>query len=70
MADTYTITGSQDGLDVTDPTNPTRQRVITYKSKATGAIGTVRVPLDNLTPEVVDRAVTAAVANLDAIHNL
>lgn len=70
MADTYTITDSQEGLDVTDPTNPTRVRVITYKSKATNATGTVRIPLANLTSQEVDRAVTAAVATLDAIHAL
>jgi len=70
MADTYTITDSQDGLDVNDPTNPVRIRVVSFKSKATNAVGTVRIPQANLTPEEVDKQVTAAVANLDAIHNL
>ena len=70
MADTYDITRTESILDTTDVTNPVPALRVTYRSKATGATGTVTLPEANLTPELVAQAVAAKVATLDAIHAL
>lgn len=70
MAETYEVVSSSDALDTSDVTNPVRVRVVNFRSKATGATGSVQVPLANLTPAVVDQEITKSVETLDAIHNL
>lgn len=70
MADTYEITNTAEVLDTRDVTNPVPSRRITFRSKATGELGTVTLPEDNLTPQVVHDAVAAKVATLDAIRAL
>ena len=68
--DTYSIVSTAEVLDTSDVTNPVQAVRITYKSKATGATGTLTLPKAGLTPELVHNAVDAEVATLDAIHNL
>lgn len=70
MADTYEITSTNEVLDVSDPTKPVQSERITFRSKATGASGTITVPVEGLTPDRVHELVAARVATLDAIHAL
>lgn len=68
--ETYTVVKTDEVLDTSDVSNPQQAVRITWKSKATGATGTVTLPAANLTAADVDRAVSEAVALRDAIHEL
>lgn len=70
MADSYVVTSSVEALDTTDVTNPVRVRQVTFKTAKDGMVGTVKVPLDNFTPQAVDKAITDYVAQIDAVHSL
>lgn len=70
MADIYEVTGQTQTslLDAAGKVTPGVQ--VTFTSRASGIVWTVDVPLVSYSADTVDRAIRAAIAQIEAVQAL
>lgn len=67
MSDTYKVTDVKDTLDVTDPVNPVKAKLVTFQTIPEGKQGTVTVPLTAFNAASVHAAIEPAVAAIKEV---
>lgn len=70
MADSYTILSQSQVTDTTDVTNPVQAMQVNFRTASQPGPFFVRIPLTQYSAQAVHDAVSAYVANIEAVANL
>lgn len=70
MADKYEITEQTEIMDLAQDGTPVRAMAVQFRTKPSGIIASVRIPIRTYSPQEVDREVTDLATKLEEAHQL